>query len=165
MNKGKIVIGFLVVALIAVVAYLVTELIKISKASLTYAGAKLNTFSLSKIALTAYFKLNNTGNASVTISNQEYDVYVNGKYVSHMNYSNPVVIAPGENILPLEVVFSLSDVIKAGWSNLTQILTDKSKINISLKGKRTMKVGFLTFSNVEINETFNLGKMGDNATT
>jgi len=159
-RTGKIIIWFLVAVLIAVITYLVTQLMKISKAPLTYVSIKIKSMSFSKIDLTAYFKLINTGTATVTVSKQEYDVFMNGKLVSHMKYSEPFIIAPGENILPMEVTIGLSDAIKAGWTNLHDIVTDKSKINISLKGKRSMKIGLISLNNVVIDETFNLGSMG-----
>jgi len=158
-RKGKIIIWSLVAVLIAIIIYFITQLMKISKAPLKYTGIKINLISLSKIELTAFFKLINTGTASVTISKQEYDVYLNGKYVSHMKYSNAVTIAPGENIIPLYVTIALSNIIKAGWNNLPQLLTDKSKVNISLKGKISMKVGLISFNNVVVDETFNLAEM------
>jgi len=156
-NKGKIIIWSLVAILVAVVSYLVIQLMKISKAPLTYAGMKIRSVSLAKIDLTVFFKLLNTGTASVTVSEQEYDVFINGKLVSHMKYSEPFVIRPGENIVPMEVTIRLSDAVRAGIANLSDIINDKSKINIALKGKRSMKVGFLSFNNVAINEIFNLG--------
>jgi hypothetical protein len=76
-----------------------------------------------------------------------------------MKNPSSFTIAPGENILPLEVTIGLGDVLKAGISNISQILTDKDKINISLKGKRSMKIGPLAFNNVVIDETFNLGSI------
>lgn len=154
---GKIIIGFLVAILVAVISYLVTQLNKISKAPFTYAGMKINSISFAKIDLIVYFKLLNTGTASVTISKQEYDVYLNGKIVSHMKYSEPFTISPGENIVPTEVTIRLADAVRAGIANLSDIINDKSKINIALKGKRSMKIGFLSFNNVVIDETFNLG--------
>lgn len=158
-NKGKIIIWFLVAALLAVISYLVIQLNKISNAALSYAGMKIKSVSLNKIEIIAYFKLINTGSASITLRNQEYDVFINGKFVSHMKSPSSFTIAPGENILPLEVTIGLGDVLKAGISNISQILTDKDKINISLKGKRSMKIGPLAFNNVVIDETFNLGSI------
>lgn len=159
-KKGKIIIWSLVAILISMIAYVVWQLLKITKAPLNYVGAKINSISLNSIKLTAYFKLVNTGDAHVTISGQDYDVYLNGKFVSHMKYSNPITIAPGENILPLEVTIGLSDVLKAGWANLTELLTDKSKINITLTGKFSVKISIFEFKNVKIDETFNLAEVG-----
>ena len=126
---------------------------------MTYAGVKIKSLSFSKIDLTAYFKLVNPGIATITLSNQEYDVYLNGKFLTHMKYSEPYTIAPGMNIMPLEVTANLADIIRAGWANLTDILTDKSKINISLKGTYTLKVGFLSFNKEALDESFNLGSI------
>lgn len=162
MNKGKIIIWSLVALLIAVITYVVWQLIKITKSPLTYMGFKMNSISLGKINLTAYFKLVNSGDAHVTISGQDYDVYLNGKYVSHMKYSNPITIAPGENVLPLEVTIGLSDVLKAGLANLNELLTDKSKVNITLTGKFSVKISIFEFKNVKIDETFNLADVGKN---
>jgi LEA14-like dessication related protein len=158
-TKGKIIIWFLVATLLAVVSYLVVQLNKISNAALVYAGMKVRSVSLNKIEIIAYFKLTNTGSASVNVSNQEYDVYINGKYVSHMKNASSFTIAPGENIIPIDVTISLADLLKAGISNISQILTDKDKIDVSLKGKRSLKIGPLAFNNVAIDETFNLGSV------
>jgi LEA14-like dessication related protein len=157
--RGKIIILSLILILIGVVSYLISQLQKISKAALTFSGVKLKSITLNKIDLVAYFKTINEGTASVTISEQEYDVFLNGKYVSHMRSTKPITIKPGENILPFDVTIGLSDILKAGWANLGQILTDKSKINITIKGTRDMRIGFIPIKNIAINETFNLGEM------
>jgi len=164
MNKGRIIIWSLVVILISAITYVVWQLIKITKSPLNYKGVKINSISLNDIRLTAYFSLVNTGDAHVTISGQDYDVYLNGKYVSHMKYSNPITIAPGENMFPLEVIIGLSDVIRAGLANLKELLTDKSKVNITLTGKFSVKISIFEFKNVKIDETFNLAEVGKPAT-
>lgn len=158
-KTGKIIIWTLIGVLIAVVSYLVAQLIKVKNAVMTYAGVKIKSLSLNKIELTAYFKSINTGTATVTLSHQEYDVYLNGKFVTHMKYSQPFVIKPGVNIMPLEVSANVGDIVKAGAASISNILTDKSKVNITLKGTYTLKIGFLTFSRVTLDETFNLGEM------
>jgi LEA14-like dessication related protein len=135
------------------------ELNKISKAPLEYAGFKINSASISKVDLTAFFKLNNTGSLDIMISDQEYDVYINDKFVSRISNPDKITIAPGENILPNRITFTLADVLKAGIANLSYIISDRDKVNISLKGKRSMKIGFISFNNVEINEVFNLGSI------
>jgi LEA14-like dessication related protein len=162
MNKiGKIIIWSLVAILIAVVAYLIIQLNKVKKAVWTYAGVKIKSLSLSKIELTAYFKSVNKGTATITLINQEYDVYMNGKFITHMKYSEPVMIKPGVNIMPFEVSANIGDIIKAGWGNLSDLFNDKSKININLKGTYSIRVGFLSFNKVALDQTFNLGSMGN----
>jgi|694.fasta_scaffold06481_31 LEA14-like dessication related protein len=158
-KTGKIIIGLLIGAIVGIIVYLLNELNKISKAPLEYAGFKINSASISKVDLTAFFKLNNTGSLDIMISDQEYDVYINDKFVSRISNPDKITIAPGENILPNRITFTLADVLKAGIANLSYIISDRDKVNISLKGKRSMKIGFISFNNVEINEVFNLGSI------
>lgn len=159
MKKGTIIIWSLVAVLITVITYLITELLKVQKAPMTPAGVKFKSGSFTKLDLIAYFKLINPGSATITLSNQEYDVYINGRFVTHMKYSNPTTIKPGVNIMPLEINANLGDVIKAGWGNLGDILTNKNNINISINGSYTLRIGFLSFKQVALNQTFNLGSM------
>jgi LEA14-like dessication related protein len=159
MKKGKLFIIGLIAILIAVIAYLIRELMKVQKSAMDYAGAKIKSLSFKNIQLTAYFKLTNPGMATITLINQDYDVYMNGKFVTHMKYSEPFTIKPGINIMPLEISANYGDLIKAGWSNLSDLLNDKSKVNISLKGTYTLKIGFLKFNKVALNENFNLGQL------
>jgi LEA14-like dessication related protein len=158
-KTGKIIIGLLIGAIVGIIVYLLNELNKISKAPLEYAGFKINSASISKVDLTAFFKLNNTGSLDIMISDQEYDVYINDKFVSRISNPDKITIVPGENILPNRITFTLADVLKAGIANLSYIISDRDKVNISLKGKRSMKIGFISFNNVEINEVFNLGSI------
>ncbi len=160
MKKGTLIILSLVIILIAVIVYLVSQLIIVKNATWNYAGATIKNLNFSRVDLTAYFKVVNTGMATVTLSNQEYDIYLNGKFLSHMKYSAPFSISPGENTMPLEVVANISDILKTGWANLSQILTDKNALNINLKGTYTLKIGFLWFNNQKLDQTFNLGSMG-----
>lgn len=158
MNRGKIIIWVLVAIFLIVVGYVITQLAKIKKAVFKYAGIRVKSISLNRIELIAYLKLVNEGSLSVTISNQEYDVYLNDKFLTHMKYSQPFKIRPGLNIMPLEIYINLSDVIKAGWANLSQLLTDKSKVNIRLAGAYDLKIGFLSVGKRPFTEIFNLGQ-------
>jgi len=160
MKKGRLIILLLVLLLLSVVTYLIVQLRKVNSAVWTYAGVKIKSLSFKKIELTAYFRVTNNGMATITLSNQEYDVYLNGKFLSHMKYSQPFTIMPGTNTMPLEVVANLSDILKTGWANLSQILTDKSKLSVNLKGTYSLKIGFLSFNKQGLNQTFSLGSMG-----
>jgi len=157
--KGKIIIGLLIGAIVGIIAYLLNELNKINKAALGYAGFKIKSITLGQIDLTVYFKLINSGSLDMIVSNQEYDVFINGKIVSRIKYNNPITISPGLNILPQEVTIKLSDALRAGITNLSDFINDKSKINITMKGKRNIKIGFLSFKNLKVEETFNLGQI------
>lgn len=159
MSRGKIIIWTLVAIFIIIVSYVLYQLGKINKAAFEYAGVKVKSATLQKIELIVFLKKVNEGTMSVTISNQEYDIYLNDKFLSHMKYSQPFKILPGTNIMPLEVYITISDVLKAGWSNLAQLLTDKSKVNIKLVGAYDLKIGFIRVGKRPFTETFNLGEM------
>lgn len=164
-KQGKIIVFSLIGVLIAVIAYIIIQLAKISKAPFKYAGFKINKISLQRIELTVFLKLVNDGSLSVTVSNQEYDVFLNDKFVSHIKNNVPYKIKPGTNIMPLDVYINTSDVIKAGWANLSQLLLDKSKVNISLKGGYDLKIGFIRVGKQIMEQTFNLGQTQTTQTT
>lgn len=156
--KKKLILSSLAAILLAVIAYVIYQLNKINKAVFQYAGAKIKSISLKRIELTLYMKMVNDGTMSVTVSNQEYDVYLNDKFISHIKNSQPYRIRPGVNVMPLDVYINIADVIKAGWANLSQLLTDKSKVNVSLKGTYDLKIGFIRVGKRPFEQSFNLGQ-------
>lgn len=157
-KEGKIIIVSLIASLLAVITYILIQLAKISKAPFKYAGVKINKVSFQRIEITVFLKLVNEGSLSVTVSDQEYDVFLNDKFISHLKNSVPYKIKPGTNIMPLDVFINTTDVLKAGWSNLSQLLLDKSKVNISLKGGYDLKIGFIRIGKQVMQQTFNLGQ-------
>ena len=157
-KQGKIIVFSLVAILIAVITYILTQLGKISKATFKYVGVQINKFTLQKIEIRVFLSLVNEGSLSVTISNQQYDVFLNDKFISHIKNPVPFKIKPGTNIMPLDVFINTSDILKAGWSNLSELLLDKSKVNITLKGGYDLKIGFIRVGKQAMEQKFNLGQ-------
>lgn len=144
--KRGLIIGLIVSAILVIVAYLYMQYKKLYDADWTFAGTKLKRFGLDKLTTEIYFDIDNRGDLEVIVSEQQYDVFLNDMFVSHVTYDKDVTIAAQSvSRMPLLVDIKTADFIKALGSNWkTILLGDKSNVSIKVVGYFTLKVGPLT---------------------
>lgn len=122
--------------------------------------AKVHDLTLQKINFTAYVEIDNKGDFSADITDQYYNVYVNGSFVSSVATKDAIHLnSNGKTILPLTIKFNPQDVFTVALQNLASFITDKSKIIISVKGRLTAKVGIVTLSNYEFSIDMTLSEI------
>ena len=143
--KRGLIIGLIVAAILVVVAYLYMQYRRLLDATWTFAGTKLKSFAFDKLSAEINFDIDNRGDLEVVVSEQEYDVFLNNSFISHVSNKEDVTIAAQSvSRMPLAVEIKTQDFIKALGSNWKAILLgDKSNVIIKIKGFFTLKVGLL----------------------
>jgi len=143
-KSTKVWIGLVGVAIVGVGGYLYYNVSKLIKATFKVNGVKDVNISGSNISFTLISKITNNGNISAYVNDQYYDVFINDKLVSRVhNKGNVFVGADKTSIIPLKVDLKLNELVKIGLENLTNIVTDKSKVKFSIKGYFKWRAGIL----------------------
>lgn len=124
-------------------------------------GAIINKLDIfNKVDITLLIKLKNDSDISFSVKKQYYEVFFNDFKVSVVK-SDKVIEVPAKSTItiPVSVIFNPKDFLKAGVKNLTEIVTDSSKIKIKTKGKLSVKLGLLTIPNIPIETVYTIAEL------
>lgn len=139
----KVGIGAVMIGVLSyTISYLFKQVRLLVKTDFVFSGTQLNSVSLEKVSITLWWEVVNKSDISFTISNQEYDIFVNGRFIKKVGYSSPVEIKPKEKTkIPVYVVLTLQDLKNIGLQNIVSLLTEEGRKNLNLKvqGKFTIK--------------------------
>ena len=143
--------------------YLNRQFNKLKSAEWIFGGAKNIKLGIDRIRFTVLYNVHNEGDISVVMYGQDYDVFVNGTFVAKVKNETDVKIKSNRvSQIPFNVDFSLKDLIKAGLFNFSDILTNKEKVDIVIKGFLNLKIGILTISRQPFELKFNLAEITNN---
>ncbi len=144
------------------VSYLMKQARLIQDYEISVARVKVHSMSFKKVSLTLFLEFWNKSNLSIDLISQKYKVYLNGVEAAKLGNNKTVKIKPkAKTIIPLNVTFDLSKLLKLSWSNLEAILRDKSKIKIRTVGSIEIKSSLLFVNNFPIDFTYTLQDLLD----
>jgi len=153
LNKKHIIFGALGVAIIGVATYMATQYKLLKNACYVVAGAIVNKLSLSQVKFTLLLNVKNNSDIDFTITNQQYDVYVNEMLVSKVdNPENTEIFSNGSTTFKINVDFNPQDLLKVGLENIEKLLLDKDKLVIEIVGKLSLRSGIVILNNYPIEE-------------
>lgn len=122
--------------------YLMKQIRLLVDTDFELAGTKINKLSLKEINLTLWWKIINKSDITVSVSEQNYDLFLNGQFVKRVGYQESVQIHPrSDNRVPTVVSFTPKEAIKVGVSNFTSLLTKagRSRLNLEVVGSMDIK--------------------------
>lgn len=132
----------------------------------TVSGVVIQELSLDNVSLTLLLKLQNTGDLSVDITKQKYDIFVNNIKITRIENEDKVKIYSNAcSVIPLKVKFSPRDLAKVGMDNLSFLIGDKSKINVQVKGWLSFSVGPMKISDFKLDESMTLAQIIEKSKT
>ncbi|HYD90812.1 MAG TPA: LEA type 2 family protein, partial [Flavobacterium sp.] len=116
-------------------------------------GAKITDLGLNKTAAKLYVKISNPSAISFQVTDQQYDAYLNGSFVSHIQKIAPeTIVAHGDTVVDLLITFNP---LKALGNIFTALSASKlNGIRIKLKGYVDLqKAAFTHRQQVEVEDT------------
>ncbi len=158
--KRGLIIALIIAALMVIGSYLYMQYRKLIDADWTLAGKRLKKFGLDRVIVEVLYDIDNKGDLEITVSEQSYDVFLNGRFISKVQNTDDVRIkARSISRMPLTVEVKTADFMRVLGSNWQALLLgDKSKIIFTLAGHFTMKMGALAFRQYPFNMTFTLAE-------
>ena len=106
------------------------------------AGIKINKINFKEISMTLFWKIMNESDITFKISNQVYDVFLNGKFVKKIGYDPEVVVgAHSDSRIPTLIHLTTKDIANVLGNNAEGFFTESGRKKLYLEVKGTMTVG------------------------
>lgn len=147
-------------SLIGVMSYLSKQAKLLSDACYTLAGAIIHQISFDRVSFTIKLDISNKSDIDFMISNQRYNIYVNKMLVAKIEKEGNVeVAANGRSTINIDVVFNPQDLLKQGMENIAQLIINKDKIIIEIKGFLSLKAGMINVKDYKVDERLSLAEL------
>lgn len=124
------------------VNYLMTQIRLLINTDFEFVGTAINKLSFKQISITLWWKVVNKSDIAITVSNQNYDIFINGRFLKKVGYASPVEIKPhAETRIPTYIVFAPKDLGKIGLENVGNFFTSegRKKLKLTVRGTMTVK--------------------------
>lgn len=149
MLRSKIEKRLWITGLIALVsitgAYMYNQVSKVLSYTLNFVGLREVKFDKSGVSFKMLYEYSNKANISVTIAQQEYEVYINGQYLTTLSNFAPNVLEGGsKSTIEINVSLTPEDFkkVKLNW---VQVLLEPKSIEIKTIMKWKIKYGIVKF--------------------
>ncbi len=155
-TSAKIAIGLISVGVVGVGTYLYIQVQKIINAPFALKSVKGLDLTGGDIKFTLITQITNESNLSAYVKDQYYEVFFNGKPISKIENKSEIFVGaahkydkdgnllPNDAKIPLKVEINKKALGDAIFANLTNLVADKSKVKLSLKGYFTWRAGIIS---------------------
>ena len=139
----KIGIGAVMIAVFGyTLNYVLTQVRKLVNTVFEFSGTRINIISFEKISITLWWKVVNKSDISFVVSNQDFDIYLNDKFIKKVGYTSPVEVKGNSTTyIPTYIVFEPKELKNIGLANAI-LFTNKENwknLNLLCKGNFTVK--------------------------
>lgn len=158
--KKIAIIGGLALVGIVVMAYLAKQVDLLKNACYTIAGAIIHEISFNKMSFTMLLNISNKSDIDFMVTNQKYNIYVNGMLVAVVQNPNDIKVrAKGMSTVNIDIDFNPQDLLKKGIENIASLIQNKNNIIIEVKGYLSLKAGVVNVKNYEVDERLSLKEL------
>ena len=133
------------VAVLGGTAYYISRVVKrLQDFTLDFKKIKVNKFTKERLQFDVYFDYTNKSEININLASQEYDVYINGIFITTMtNYSENVLRAKTTSPLGFSVKLNLPEIDSKIRTTYLQMITNPKNVIIRIEMKFKARVGFL----------------------
>lgn len=147
---------------ILVFAYGARQFWLLYNATFKVVKTRIKTITAGKISLTLLTEINSKSDVSAVINGQHYEVFFNDKLVSRIDGTEKIHInSNGKTLIPIDIDFNPSAIIQTGIANITNLILDRTKVNIEIKGYLSLKVGIVEMKNYPVDIKYTLQELID----
>ena len=158
--KKALIVGGLLTAAAGLYVYFKRQFQILYDSCYTITGGVVHSLGIDKVKISLFFKIVNKSDLTITVSNMNFNIYVNTMFVTNIKRVEPVTIySKSEEIIKLDFEFNPKDLLKAGISNIQPILFDKEKLVITTKGTFTAETGIVKLNNFKFDEKITLKEL------
>jgi len=162
MAKGLVyAVGGFVTAIFGIVGYSIYKQAMLAKQMrITFAGASMLPMQSGNIGLNLTLNVTNISALTINVTNLNFDVYINDKYINKViQNTNQVIIANATSQVSFNIYFNIATIL--GSIDLSSILKNLNlnSINIKLIGYVSGAVDGIDVSNLPFQIQENLGQL------
>jgi len=112
-----------------------------------FKGVKIKTLSGKNVNFDLFLSFTNKSDIKFEISEQEYKVYLNDKFVTKIvNYGKTIILPKSTSVLGLNIAFNPSDVLNILGENITALLVTPEKMTLKADIKLKVSLYGIKFS-------------------
>jgi LEA14-like dessication related protein len=132
-----------VIALLGVTAYWLSKQIKkLQDFKLTFKKIQINKFNTKELDFNVFYDYTNNSDIDINLSSQEYDLYMNGTYVTTFkNYAENTLKANSTSGLAFNIKIDLPDLDKKIKVNYLKMIASPKDVQISVLMKWKVRLG------------------------
>lgn len=146
--RNGLIIGGLAVATLSLIAYFKRQYDLLYNACYAISGGIIHSLGLDKVKMTLFFKIVNESDITVEVSNMNFNIYVNGMFISKVVKEEPQTLyGKSDALIKVDFEFNPKDLLRAGLTNIEPILYDREKLKITTKGFFSAKAGIIKLKN------------------
>jgi len=140
-----------------IVIYGIQQLVTLYHSTYKVIRTKVNKLSLTAMDIILYLQITNNSDISAQIHNEFFEVFINDKKVSEIKSSDLVHInSNGNTVLPIPIKINADQLLKVAANNISNILNDKSKIRLEIKGYLSLTAGAISLKNYPVDVNYTL---------
>jgi LEA14-like dessication related protein len=143
------------VVMIGIMAYTLDYLFKqirlLIRTKFDMVGTSVNSINEKGVSISLWWKVKNESDIKFIVSDQVYDVFLDGKFIKKVGYSPAITVAPrSEARIPTHIVFTLSEAVRVGVNNVAGLLTKEGRkqLKLEVRGHFTVKTDVFTIKKV-----------------
>lgn len=132
---GAIMVGVFGITL----TYIMQQVKKLVNTEWSLIGTQVKKISLNEINIILWWRVLNDSDFSFQVSNQVYDIYLNGTFVKKVGFS-PIVNIPtnSDSRIPTYISISPKEILSTGVNFLDLLLNEQGRSKLFLEVKGTM---------------------------
>ena len=152
--------GGIALGLIMLSSYFNRQKRLLMDACYTMAGAIINEISTETVSFTMILNIANKSDIDFSVSNQSYNVYVNGMLVAKIDKEEVIkVLARGRSTVNINVSFNPQDLLKQRMQNIANLIRSKNNMIIEIKGYLSLQAGAISVRDYQVDERLTLGEL------
>ncbi len=159
-TKNILIGGTVVLGVLAIVRYLYVQWDTLYNSCYAVVGGIIHEFGLKQVRITLMIAIENKSDLTLKVTHQSYDIYINDMQVANFSSNKTLrLLSKSTEILPINVEFNPTDLLKKGVKNIASLLGDKSKFIIKTKGVITVSSGIATVKDLPIETEMSLKEL------
>jgi len=152
--------GGVALSLIMLSSYFNRQKKLLMDACYTVAGAIINEINFNVVNFTMILNISNKSDIDFSVTNQSYNVYVNGMLVAKIDKEDIIkVLARGRSTVNIAVSFNPQDLLKQGMQNIANLISNKNNMIIEIKGYLSLQAGAVSVKDYQVDERLTLGEL------
>lgn len=143
-TKKQLIWGSVIAVLGVTGIWLAKQIKKIQDYTLEFKKIKVNSFSKEFLDFNVYYDYKNNSDIDINLSEQEYDVYVNGTFITTLtNYAENVLKAKSVSPLGFNVRLNLPDLDKKLRVNYFKMIAQPKEVKLDVVMRWKVRLGFI----------------------
>lgn len=143
-------------------AYGARQFYLLYKATFKVVRTRIKSITAGQISLVIVAEIDSKSDVSAIINGQHYDVFFNNELVSRIDAVEKIHInSNGKTLIPININFNPSAIIKTGIANIANLILDRTKVTIQIKGYLSLKVGIVEMKNYPVDIKYTLQELID----